>query len=101
MSVSFLRAVQPCLLTRMVNQVGSPAMLEGKRLLPVTGTPMRKMLRSRTALADCDPEPFTVATWMEKSLTICFTPLAMSDVGWPCTSRSLGIIYECIPLNSL
>jgi len=53
---------------------------------------MWKMLRSRTALADCDPEPFTVAIWMEKSLTICFTPLAWSAVGWPYTSRSLGII---------
>src|SRR5215471_7072282 len=28
------------------------------------------MLRSRTVLADCDPEPFTVATWILKSFTL-------------------------------
>ena len=45
-------------------------MLDGKRFLPLTGTPMPKILFSRTLLADCDPEPFTVATWMLKSLTM-------------------------------
>src|ERR1700749_2627126 len=53
----------------MVYQVGRPAMLEGKRFLPLTGTPMAKMLRSSTLLADWEPEPLTVAIWMLKSLT--------------------------------
>src|SRR5438128_254797 len=53
----------------MVNHVGSPAMFEGKRFLPDTGMPIWKMLRSSTMFADCEPEPLTVATWMEKSLT--------------------------------
>ena len=53
----------------MVYQVGSPAMFEGNMFLPETGTPIWKMVRSRTVLALCEPEPFTVATWMLKSLT--------------------------------
>ena len=43
-------------------------MFEGKRFFPLTGTPIPKMLFSRTLLADCEPEPFTVATLMLKSL---------------------------------
>ena len=46
----------------MVYHVGKPAMFEGKRFFPLTGTPIPKMLFSRTLLADCEPEPFTVAT---------------------------------------
>jgi hypothetical protein len=45
----------------MVYHVGRPAMLEGKRFLPLTGMPIRKIDRSSTELADCDPDPFTVA----------------------------------------
>src|ERR1700677_2920673 len=67
-SISRLRATYPCLLARMVYQVGNPAMLEGNRFFPLTGIPIPKMLLSRTRLADCEPEPFTVATWMLKSL---------------------------------
>ena len=59
--MSVLRATQPCLLTRIVYHVGSPAIFDGKRFFPETGTPMRKMLRRRTLLADCEPEPLTVA----------------------------------------
>jgi hypothetical protein len=33
---------------------------------------MVKMLRSRTLLADCEPEPLTVAIWMLKSLMTGF-----------------------------
>src|ERR1700753_1276585 len=69
MSISFLRAIYPCLLARMVYQVGRPAIFDGKRFLPLMGTPIAKILFSRTLLADCDPEPLTVATWMLKSLT--------------------------------
>src|SRR5690349_17683372 len=54
----------------MVYHVGRPAMLEGNRFLPETGTPIWKMLRSSTVFADCDPEPFTVATWMLKSFIL-------------------------------
>src|SRR6476646_7058204 len=53
----------------MVYQVGRPAILDGNRFLPLIGIPIAKMLFSRTLFADCDPEPFTVATWMLKSLT--------------------------------
>ena len=44
MSISFLRATHPLALARMVYQVGRPADVEGKRFLPLTGIPMRKML---------------------------------------------------------
>ena len=44
-------------------------MLDGNRFLPVTGTPIWKMVRMRTMLAVWEPEPLTVATSMEKSFT--------------------------------
>ena len=44
-------------------------MFEGNRFLPDTGNPMLKKLRGRMRLAVCDPEPLTVATEMETSLT--------------------------------
>src|SRR5207237_8720966 len=69
MSTSLLRAIQPSLFARMVNQVGSPAMLEGNMFFPLTGTPIWKMERIRTLFDDCDPEPLTVATWIVQSLT--------------------------------
>src|ERR1039457_2952705 len=43
-------------------------MFEGKRFLPETGTPMRKMDRMRTLFAVCEPDPLAVATCSEKSL---------------------------------
>ena len=49
--------------------VGSPAMFDGNMFLPETGTPMRRIDRSSTMFAVWLPEPFTVATWMLKSLT--------------------------------
>ena len=58
----------PCLLARMVNQVGSPAMFDGNIFFPETGMPIWKMERIRTVLAVWLPDPFTVATWMLKSL---------------------------------
>ena len=69
-SISRLRATYPSLLARMINQVGSPAMFNGKRFFPLTGTPIPKMLFSRTLFADCEPDPFTVATIMLKSFTM-------------------------------
>src|SRR5215469_10731615 len=61
----------PCLEARMVNQVGSPAMLEGNRFLPDTGTPIWKMARSSTRLEVWLPDPLTVATWMLMSFMTC------------------------------
>ena len=44
-------------------------MLEGNRFLPVTGTPIWKMVRISTMFAVWEPDPLTVATSMEKSFT--------------------------------
>src|ERR1035437_8550464 len=86
-SESRLRATYPSLLARIRNQVGCPAMLEGKRFFPLTGTPIPKMLFSRTLLADCEPEPFTVDTLMLKSfVTRCrvfVAPCALPRAGSP------------------
>src|ERR1700735_3307549 len=97
-SISRLRATYPRLLARMVYHVGNPAIFDGKRFFPLTGIPIPNMLLSSTRLADCDPDPLTVATWMLKSLTIFLdvgvcsagelpvpgTPTAMSPVAiWP------------------
>src|SRR4051812_25015669 len=64
----------------MVYQVGRPAILEGNRFFPETGTPIWKMVRRRTVFAVCEPEPLTVATWRLKSLTMrrCSSRLASS-----------------------
>src|ERR1039457_5500015 len=73
----------------MVYQVGRPAMFDGNMFLPETGTPIWKMARSRTVLALCDPEPFTVATWILKSLT---TGLRTAPGSAPCTANSVVAI---------
>src|SRR5688572_25015008 len=44
-------------------------MLDGKILRGETGTPMRRMARANNSFADADPEPFTLANLMTKSLT--------------------------------
>src|SRR5262245_21090114 len=62
------RAMNPSFEARMVNQVGRPWMLDGKRFLPETGIPIWKMERMRIVLEDWLPEPLAVATWIEKSL---------------------------------
>ena len=54
----------------MVYQVGRPAIFDGNRFLPETGTPNWKIDRSSTRFAVWLPDPLTVATWMLKSLTI-------------------------------
>ena len=79
----------PFLLARMVYQVGSPAMLEGNIFLPETGTPIWKMVRSRTVFALWEPEPFTVATWMLKSLT---TGSRTASWSAPCIANSVVAI---------
>ena len=77
----------------MVYQVGKPAILEGNRFLPETGTPIWKMLRSKTVFDLCDPDPFTVATWILMSLVtgLC---LRLDDY-WGTTS------VVAIPIPSL
>src|ERR1019366_7712144 len=47
------------------------------------------MVRNRTVLALCDPEPFTVATWMLKSLT---TGPRTAPGPAPCTANSVVAI---------
>ena len=77
----------------MVYHVGSPAMFEGNMFLPETGTPERRMDRSRTMLAVWLPEPLTVATWMLKS----FTTRCRPDVACrSCTARSVGGIRKSL-----
>src|SRR5205085_7683431 len=73
-STSFLRAIHPSLFARMVNQVGRPAMLDGNMFFPLTGTPIWKIERINTLFDDCDPDPFTVATWIVQSFTIDAPP---------------------------
>ena len=63
------RAMKPSFEARIVNQVGRPWMLEGKRFLPETGIPIWKIARIRMLFEDMLPDPLAVATWMEKSLT--------------------------------
>src|SRR5690348_9916031 len=44
-------------------------MLDGKMLRAATGTPMRRIARAKSPLADADPEPLTFANLTTKSLT--------------------------------
>src|SRR5262245_1801291 len=65
-------------------------MFEGKRFLPLTGTPIWKMARSSTELAVWLPEPFTVATWMLKSLTTDWALISGPQVGH---GQALGLAH--------
>jgi hypothetical protein len=44
-------------------------MFDGKRFFPETGIPIWKIERIRMLLDDMLPDPFAVATWIEKSFT--------------------------------
>ncbi len=57
-------------------------MLDGNRFLPLAGTPILWMARISVLLAVWLPEPLTVATVMEKSLTIGARSTAGPDWGW-------------------
>src|SRR5205085_11388341 len=82
----------PCLLARMVYQVGRPAMFDGNRFLPDTGMPIWKMDRRSTRLAVWLPDRLTVAAWMLKWLT---TAPAAWRAGWPASARaSCGAMDE-------
>ncbi len=63
------RPTWPRSLTRMVNQVGSPWMLDGKMFFPLTGIPMRNRARMMAVLDVWLPDPLAVATVIEKSFT--------------------------------
>src|ERR1041384_3920634 len=63
------RPSQPSPDTRTSYQVGRPWMFEGKMLRAQTGTPIRRIERANSSLADADPEPFTLANLTTKSLT--------------------------------
>src|SRR5258707_8336289 len=70
------RAMNPRSSRRMVNQVGSPAMFDGKRFLPLTGMPILKSARISAVFAVWLPDPFTVAMTREKLLM----PAALSAI---------------------
>src|SRR6185312_11540692 len=82
----------------MVYHVGSPAMFDGNRFLPDTGTPIWKMLRNSTVFADCDPEPFTVATWMLKSFTLRRLAPASATCSCRPTSSVAISVHSCVRL---
>src|SRR5690349_16246942 len=65
--------------------VGRPSMLDGNTFFGATGMPMWNMARVRTRFAVWLPEPFTVAAWMVRSLTI----------GSVTGERELGILRVC------
>src|SRR5579863_785291 len=69
-SYSRARATCPSLLTRISYHVGSPWMFDGKRFLPDTGTPIRKIARISRLLALDDPVPLTLASFNAKSFTL-------------------------------
>src|SRR5579859_7273795 len=69
-SKSGVRATCPSLLTRISYHVGRPWMFDGKRFLPDTGTPMRKIARINRLLALDEPVPLTLASFTAKSFTL-------------------------------
>src|SRR5581483_1082847 len=84
----------------MVYHVGRPAMFDGNRFLPETGIPIWKMLRRRTVLELCDPEPFTVATWILMSFTTRFCSIR-PEASWSATSVvAIAILSYGVGRNS-
>src|SRR5450755_1174735 len=65
-------------------QVGRPWMLEGKMLRGLTGTPMRRIALAKSAFAEADPEPFTLANLTTKSFT------AASGAGAACAPSAFA-----------
>ena len=48
--------------------MGSPWILLGKMFRGLTGTPMRRIALANNSFAEAEPEPFTLANLMTKSL---------------------------------
>src|SRR4029079_15691152 len=63
------RPIHPRSLTRTSYHVGRPWMFDGKMLRELTGTPMRRIDFAKSAFADAEPEPLTLANLTTKSLT--------------------------------
>src|SRR5688572_6084809 len=61
------RPSQPLSVTRTSYQVGRPWMLDGKMLRGLIGTPMRRIARANSSLAEADPDPLTFANLTTKS----------------------------------
>src|SRR5690606_14256993 len=55
-------------------------MFEGKMLRGLTGTPMRRMARAKSSLADADPDPLTLANLTTKSLTAVIASTMSGDL---------------------
>ena len=68
MSMPPRRPNQPRSHTRTSYHVGRPWMLLGKMLRGLTGTPMRNTALAKSSFAEAEPEPFTLANLMTKSL---------------------------------
>src|SRR3954447_17770428 len=83
-------ATYPLALARMWNHVGSPSMFEGKTFLPLHGMPIAYRARSRTRLADWLPEPLTVPTRMDRSLTAGGDDGAPSRTGYGSATDEVG-----------
>src|SRR5258708_21008786 len=77
MSTPPRRPRYPFSVTLTSYQVGRPWMFEGKMLRGLTGTPMRRMARANSSLAEADPEALTVANLTTKSLTAASARLLM------------------------
>ena len=54
----------------MMNHVGRPEMLLGKRFFPLTGTPISNNAFSSIKLDDWEPVPLAVATLITKSFIV-------------------------------
>src|ERR1043166_7228240 len=54
-------------------------MFDGKMLRGLTGTPMRRIERANSSLAEAEPEPLTLANLTTKSLTAAMGGLVVMD----------------------
>src|SRR5450631_3165643 len=94
------RPSQPRSETRTSYQVGRPWMLEGKMLRGLTGTPMRRIALEKSAFAEADPEPFTLANLTTKSFTaasgagVACAPSALASGATSGMERSLDLVGD-------
>ena len=79
MSTSFLRAIQPSLFARMVNQVGQPGDIRREHVLAADRHAHLEDGAHQDVVRGLEPEPLTVATWMVKSLTTGSLPAPTSS----------------------
>src|SRR4051812_30629378 len=100
MSTPPRRPSQPASQTRTSYQVGRPWMLLGKMLRGLTGTPMRRMARANSSLAEAEPEPLTLANLTTKSLMASMRLMQPPDgplrgrprpLGGQCAKRAWGL----------